>query len=219
MYFRLTLPIACPSDLFTALRRLIYLYPYQGGLRGYLPLTTITSLLPLLDTLLTPYRMPSPSGTLYTLPNTAVTILVTLSSYLHAANPQLDHPLTPFFLRHLTMVSITHLRDFTGSHLITHILRVAVSLTDQAKAKVKVEGEGKESMFRKRLEVIEQIAISLREIGDVWTVIAPKMPGGKCMKVVKIWKEWVRRDVEGSKEFIGESEYQALKLYLKPMIN
>ena len=117
------------------------------------------------------------------------------------------------------MVGITHLRDFAGSRLITHILRVAVSLCDQGKGKVKVEGEGKESSLRKRLEVIEQIAMRLREIGDVWMVIAPKMPGGKCMKVVKIWKEWVRRDVEGSKEYIGDSEYQALKLYLKPMIN
>ena len=219
MYSRLTLPILRPSDLFTALHRLIYLYPSHGGLRGYLHLTALTSLLPLLDTLLTPYRTPSPSGTLYTLPDTALTVLVTLSSYLHAADSQLDLPLTPFFVRHLTLVGITHLRDFAGSHLITHILRVAVSITDKAKGKVKVEGEAKEPILRKKLEVIEQIAIRLREIGDVWMVIAPKMPGGKCMKVVKIWKEWVRRDVEGSKEFIGESEYQALKLYLKPMIN
>ena len=130
MYDRLNLPINCASDhLFTALHRLIYLYPCQGGLRGYLPLAAITSLLPLIDTLLTPYRTPSTSGTLYTLPGTALSILVTLSSYLHAANSQLDLQLTPFFLRHLTLVGVTHLREFTGSgsHLITHLLRVAVS--------------------------------------------------------------------------------------------
>ena len=50
-------------------------------------------------------------------------------------------------------------------------------------------------------------------------LIAPKIAGAKCMKIVKMWRDWVRRDVEGSREFIGESEYQALKLYLKPLIN
>lgn len=71
----------------------------------------------------------------------------------------------------------------------------------------------------RRLEVIEQVAISLREIGEVWRVIAPKVPGAKGKKAVETWKGWVRRDVEGSKEYIGESEIKALKVYLKPLID
>ena len=81
MYSRLTLPISRPQALFTALHRLLHLYPSQGGLRGYLHLsTTTTTLLPLLETLLTPYRTACPSGALFLLPDTAVSILLTLST-------------------------------------------------------------------------------------------------------------------------------------------
>lgn len=141
IYSRLTLPTPSPPALFSALHRLLHLYPSQGGLRGYLHQdTTIPTLLPLLDTLLTPYRTACPSGALFLLPDTAVSILLTLSTYLTTAQSQLDLPLTSFFLRHLNLVAITHMEDFTGTHLITHILRVVVSLTHEDKGKVKLEG-------------------------------------------------------------------------------
>lgn len=57
----------------------------------------------------------------------------------------------------------------------------------------------------------------------MWVVIGPKVAkekkGNKVTKFVGAWREWVRRDVEGSKKYIGESEYKALKMYLKPLIN
>ena len=140
IYSRLTLPISTPQALLTALHRLLHLYPSHGGLRGYLHQNTTTALLPLLDTLLTPYRTACPSGALFLLPDTAVSILLTLSSYLTTAQSQLDLPLTSFFLRHLNLVAITHMEDFTGSHLITHILRVVVSRTQEYKGKLKLEG-------------------------------------------------------------------------------